>query len=87
MPRVTGRILNERWGIGARHALYSKRGNWYHLLERFPGALCDATGYILFESQEDITNYPEISISSGDKNWIGVRGGISAMKGYVRHEP
>src|ERR1700722_20631699 len=46
----SGRLLNQKWGIGARHALYHKDGHWYNNLERFPGALCDPRGYVKFET-------------------------------------
>ena len=49
MPGITGRNLNEKWKVGAKHALYHKDGTWYERLEKFPGALFDPYGYILFE--------------------------------------
>ncbi len=37
MPeRITGKYLNELWGIGSKHTLYSHDGSWYHQLTRFP---------------------------------------------------
>ncbi len=49
MPRITGRDLNEKWKVGAKHALYHRDGTWYECLEKFPGALFDPHGYILFK--------------------------------------
>jgi hypothetical protein len=80
-----GSELNERWGVGARHALYRKSGDWYHLLTRFPAALFDAHGYVRFETERDL-EIDEISTSKKKgKNWLSVRSpGISSLVNYVR---
>jgi hypothetical protein len=78
----SGRLLNEKWGIGARHALYHKEGTWFNVLERFPGALCDSNGYVLFATKEEYENSPELTIGQR----TNVLGGISKLKGYVRME-
>jgi 5-methylcytosine-specific restriction enzyme A len=82
--RITGKRLNEQWGIGARHALYREDGTWYHLLERFPGALCDTNGYIVFETRQTLEACSGILIGK-TKNWISIADGISSLPGYVRH--
>src|SRR3990172_6906575 len=38
---VSGKQLNDKWKVGARHALFSQGGAFYENLERFPGALFD----------------------------------------------
>lgn len=81
--RITGRQLNEQWKVGARHALYRKDGTWYHVLARFPGALFDAHGYILFESKSALLCCPGILIGES-KNWINFSTGIANAPGYVR---
>jgi hypothetical protein len=86
MAGQTGRELNEKWGIGAQHTLYRKDGTWYHRLERFPGALCDKNGYVLFKTPRDLQTCPGISIGK-EKNWISVPGGIASLPGYRRAEP
>lgn len=48
-----GRELNEKWEVHAQHALYRANGTWYHILSKFPGALFDENGYVLFETQAD----------------------------------
>jgi hypothetical protein len=85
-PRITGKRLNEEWQIGALHALYREDGTWYHLLERFPGALCDAHGYILFPTKQSLQNCPGVLIGEA-KNWISIDNGIASLPGYVRHKP
>jgi len=78
--RVTGRRLNEEWKVGARHALYREDGRWYHQLNQFPGALFDASGYVLFETEEDYRNSGYLQIAQD----VHVPDGISSMPNYVR---
>lgn len=47
---ITGRRLNEKYKVGAVHSLYRENGYWYHALDKFPGALFDAKGYVLFKT-------------------------------------
>jgi hypothetical protein len=83
VSKITGRLLIERWGISARHALYREDGTWYHLLERFPGALCDAHGYILFATRQALEASPGVLIGEGG-NWLNIPAGIANLPGYVR---
>ena len=46
----TGRRLNLEWGVNAKHALFSRTGETYDNLKRFPGALFDKDGYVFFSS-------------------------------------
>jgi len=34
-----------------RTSLYRKTGDWYHYLTKFPGALLDSDGYVIFETE------------------------------------
>ena len=77
---LDGKRLNEEWEVGARHALFSRDGNWYENLEYFPGALFDPNGYVLFRTEEEYRKCPNVSI--GKKT--NVRGGISSIPGYVQ---
>ena len=82
MAKMAGRVgelLNKKWRIGARHALYHKDGKWYHQLTHFPGALCDPHGYVLFRTEEEFGRCPKLSI---DKD-VNVTGHISDIPGYV----
>lgn len=76
-----GADLNERWNVGAAHALYIHDGHWYHQLKRFPGALFDRNGYILFGTKEEYLACPYLSIG---KQISVPKPGISAIPGYVR---
>lgn len=73
--------LNEEWGVGASQARYSDDGHWYAPLQRFPAALFDANGYVVFESKADYESSSHLSIGKQ----ISVRKpGISGIPGYVR---
>jgi 5-methylcytosine-specific restriction protein A len=82
MPsQITGRMLNRKWGVNAQHALYRENGRWYHVLARFPGALFDAHGYIVFQSEREFRDCSYLSI--GDEVNVSHPKGISAIPGYV----
>ena len=76
----TGRNLNEEWNVNAKHALYHREGNWYHYLKRFPGALFDNNGYVLFQTEEEYLRCEYLEF--GDE--VNVIGEISNIPGYVR---
>jgi 5-methylcytosine-specific restriction protein A len=78
--KITGRKLNEEWGVRAQHALYREDGRWFHLLKRFPAALFDANGYIVFKTKDDYLNNDSLQITQA----LHVHRGISSMRGYVR---
>ncbi len=79
---ITGKKLNEKWGVNARHALYREDGRWYHILERFPGALFDAHGYVVFQTESEFRSCSYLMI--GDEVNVKGESGISAIPGYVR---
>lgn len=77
---ASGKQLNIRWGVGASHALYHKDGNWYNHLTRFPGALFDPHGYVLFETEVEYESSPYLQHGTE----LHVPQLLSAMPGYVR---
>ncbi len=50
--RVTGELLNRKYRLGARHALYHKDGTFYERLSRFPAVYCDTRGFVRFDSEQ-----------------------------------
>ncbi len=73
--------LNEAWSVGAVQARYSDDGHWYAKLTRFPAALFDAHGYVLFATEEEYISSPHLRI----RKQISVpKPGISGIPGYVR---
>lgn len=77
--KVNGKRLNDEWNVGAKHALYREDGTWYHQLSDFPGALFDANGYIVFDSEADYRNCEYLQIGKQ----VSVPDGISSIPGYV----
>jgi 5-methylcytosine-specific restriction enzyme A len=80
--QISGNDLNRDWGVNAQHALYHNDGRWYHLLEQFPGALFDANGYVIFQTEREFQNCSYLSI--GNEVNVKHSKGISAIPGYVR---
>lgn len=78
--QLSGRELNDLWDVGAKHALYYKDGTWYNNLERFPGALFDPEGYVLFKTEQAYRNCQHLKIAKR----TNVPGGIASIPGYVR---
>jgi 5-methylcytosine-specific restriction enzyme A len=77
--KITGKSLNELWGVNARHALYRENGTWYHHLTRFPGAFFDANGYILFETEDEYRSCEYLQLGKQ----ASIPQGISIIPGYV----
>ena len=77
---ISAKERNKRWKVGAVHALYSDWGNYYGLLRRFPGALFDRKGYILFATEQEYRDCPDLVITKR----LNVKRTISAIPGYVQ---
>jgi len=80
MANPIGQSLNDLWQVGAKHAHYREDGNWYHQLKAFPGALFDANGYVLFETEHDYLSSTYLQIQQD----MHVPNGISSLPTYVR---
>ena len=78
----SGKLLNDKWHIGASHALYHKEGTWFNRLERFPGALCDPYGYVMFATKDEYEKSLHLKIGQR----TNVPGGISKLDKYIRME-
>ena len=84
MSKLTGKYLNRKWKVGARHPLYREDGKWYHHLKQFPGALFDFNGYIVFATKEEYETCGHLMHGKD----LNVKGdGISSIPGYVRMGP
>jgi len=80
--RTTGNALARKWEVSVRHAVYHKDGTRYNNLTRFPGALFDPRGYVVFNTEADYFRCPQVSIGAEPN----VRPHISSISGYVRME-
>jgi|RhiMethySRZTD1v2_1073278.scaffolds.fasta_scaffold119472_2 hypothetical protein len=79
----SGEQLRRQWHIPARQVRYHKDGNWYAPLERFPAALADPEGYLLFPTVQDYAASLYLQIGAH----IHVPGGVVHVPGYVRFRP
>jgi hypothetical protein len=79
---ITGNKLNQVWNVGAKHALFRRSGDWYHRLERFPGALFDLNGFVRFKNKKQFTSCRYLQI----KQDVHVPGGISKIPTYIRKQ-
>jgi hypothetical protein len=77
---LDAKTLNGKWNVRAKHALYHKDGRWFNNLERFPGALFDPQGYVLFKTEEEYINCSYIKVGQE----TNVPKGISSIPGYIR---
>lgn len=77
--RINGNQLAKKWGLKTAQARYNSKGNWYHTLNRFPAALLDAKGYIIFQNDEELRSYPGVKVTEH----INVRHLISTLPDYV----
>ena len=73
--------LNKDWKVGAIQSRYRETGNWYAKLQRFPAALFDLHGYVLFATEEAYLSSPHLKLG---KQISVPKPGISAIPGYVR---
>jgi hypothetical protein len=74
----SGRRINVRYRLGAKHALYHIDGTFFERLERFPGFLADAGGYVWYPNENTFLNDPLLDIS--DK--VHVRGELAEHPQY-----
>jgi 5-methylcytosine-specific restriction endonuclease McrA len=72
--------LKAAWGVNAIQVRYRETGDWYSALARFPAALFDINGYVLFATEEAYRTSPYLQIGKQ----ISVPNGISTMPDYVR---
>jgi 5-methylcytosine-specific restriction protein A len=81
-----GKALAKSWGLSVRQALYRKTGDWYHRLTKFPGALLDADGYVIFDREGSFQACPQLRIGKDPTRhggWVAAALGIKAIPGYV----
>jgi hypothetical protein len=73
--------LLKMWNVAVEQARYSDDGHWYAALSKFPAALVDANGYLVFRAEDEYRRSPHIAIG---KQISVPKPGISAVPGYIR---
>ena len=86
MKRLTGELLNERYGLELRQARYRQDGKWYHALEKFPAALFDDFGYLRFATDREYQACRHLQKGPA-ANQVHAADGISSIPGYQRLSP
>ena len=78
--RLSAKKLCKLWNVDVQHALYHREGTFYENIRRFPGALFDYHGYVVFDTEQDyqMSTY----LLKGQK--LNVPGGISSIPGYIK---
>ena len=77
--KMTGKMLIKLWGLPVKQARYREDGTWYQPLTNFPASLCDADGYVVFETKEQYESCPQLD----RRQDIHVTGGICLITGYT----
>jgi hypothetical protein len=78
--RLSAKLLAELWNVQAQDVRYHRDGHFYENVRRFPAALFDPNGYILFRTEAELRSIQRIKV--GRKT--NVRGGIGSIPGYER---
>ena len=77
-----GNQLIARWKIPVRQARFRRDGTWFASLTRFPAALCDCNGYVVFGTVADLNRCPDLTVHPSGQ--ITGERGISIIPGYVK---
>jgi hypothetical protein len=77
-----GHELIDLWKIPAIQARFRRDGTWYAPLSRFPAALCDCKGYLVFQTEDELRQSPGVKIHPSGQ--ITAQNGISHITGYVK---
>lgn len=76
----SGENLRRVWNIPAVQVRYHKDGTFFMPIDKFPAALSDPNGYVLFKTREEYEKAPGLNAG----NRINVRPGVWKIPGYVK---
>jgi 5-methylcytosine-specific restriction protein A len=79
-----GKFLTQFYKMDLKSAYCHTEGHWYHPLKGFPGAYFDYDGYVLFQTEKEFHDCPQLVF---DRVTVSVKGSLSAMPGYNRLHP
>ncbi len=89
-PRMkVGRWLSKKWDVPVAEdrgsAMYHRDGTYWTNLSKFPGALFDPSGYILFNDEDSYLNCKDLRISVQTNTVAGLK--LPEIEGYVVGNP
>jgi len=76
----SGDNLKRVWNIPAVQVRYHKDGTFFMPVDKFPAALCDPNGYVLFKTKEEYEKSSYLELG----NRLNVRHGIWRIPGYIK---
>lgn len=80
----SGERLRTKYHIPAAQVRYHWAGQFFMPLEKFPGALADRNGYVLFPTEHEYLKSSYLDHRGSSKNpRLGVPSGISKLPTYV----
>lgn len=77
---MTAKEINNVVKLEVNHCLYGSHGDWYHNLRKFPAALFDKDGFVVYQSKRQYEN--DIHLKHSKKS-LHVEEGISSIPGYT----
>jgi hypothetical protein len=85
IPTNYGDNLQREWNIPARQTRFHKEGIFFMPITMWPGALADDSGYVVFQTEEQLKVCPGVEYrGEGTPNVrVGVPGGISTLQDYI----
>jgi hypothetical protein len=81
MSNISGKSLAIKYSLQVLHSLSRENGVWFRALRKFPEALCDKEGYIVFNQKEDYLNHSGLRHGPNPKQ-LHVVGGIKKLSEY-----
>jgi len=80
-PRpIRGTQLAAEEGLPVHQAYYHHEGTWYQRITRFPAALFDREGYVVFRSEDAYLKLPGVNVTQKTH----IPKGLPSLPGYTR---
>ncbi len=76
----SGENLKKLWKIPAAQVRYHKDGTFFMPVDKFPAALCDPNGYVLFKTKAEYEKSSFLDIGTR----VNVRNGIGKIPNYLK---
>ena len=80
-PMANGRELISRWKLDVQQARFHRDGHYFEHLTKFPAALCDPNGYVIFADETEYRMCPYLKL--GQQVNVDLPG-ISVMPNYLK---